>query len=107
MNKRYSIPIFTTTLLLLASTESSAIPATIVEFGSYLNCVVTNHLGSTIQVEAAQYQVNGYQGPAYSNQYICSNNCILAPGQTKKIGGPPNHPHITGATCSVNYTVLR
>lgn len=107
MNKRYSVPIFAMTVLLLASAESNAVPATIVEFGSYLNCVVNNRLGQPIQVEAAQYQVNGHQGPAYSRPYICSSNCILAPGQIKKIGGPPNHHDITGATCSINYTVLR
>ena len=76
-----------------------------IEFGSYINCVVTNHLNRSIRVNYVNYHVTGYGGPA-SKRFTCVNNCFLSPGAVTTMSGPNNHVDITEGNCTIDYSVV-
>ena len=76
-----------------------------IKFGSYINCVVVNHLNRPIRINFTHYYVTGYEGPA-SKTYTCANNCFLSPGGVATMSGPRNHHNITRGSCTVDYSVF-
>ena len=78
---------------------------TMVQFGPYLNCMVTNPFARPIVIQSYQFALTGYLGPAFA-PVVCVNACVVGPGQTSQFSGPPNDPRITAANCSVNYVFL-
>jgi hypothetical protein len=74
-----------------------------VEFGPYINCIVLNDASRPILVSRTDYAMTGTLGPA-SQSFQCMSGCIIPPGGTTKMSGPPNDPRITQASCNVVFT---
>jgi hypothetical protein len=81
---------------------SAAAAQTSVEFGPYLNCVVINDASFPILIMRTNYSVTGAYGPA-GQSLQCVSGCIIPPGGTAKMSGPPNDPNISNASCNVIF----
>jgi len=93
---------------LFAVSSATAQPVQVIgniEFGPYVNCLVTNLTNRPVMITGIQYNFNGSAGPGgYFVQ--CVVNCGLNPGASNRFSGQVNNGNIFNGTCVAAYRLL-
>ncbi len=94
---------------LFAATSATALPVQqvvgTIEFGPFVNCVVTNQFNRPILITGIQYNFNGTNGPG-GYFMPCATECGLNPGAWNRFSGQVNNGNISGGNCVPAYRFL-